>query len=398
MAITDFVDNGQAGTTEKLFTNALATMPDADFMELYGALTPTLARQYVHLPDTPDNPITNAFIGEALKFGSVIEDIYIEATVMRATKTATEDLGNAQDELGFADVGMSKQYSTINALNTGKVSKYMYEYQKGVVGREEFGQIGEGIVASLRVGQVACLENQAAKVLVSSIPATGNVFCGVEETDTADVKLMKERRKIIDVAMEMSKVNGTYVATGYSDGAARTIYIIATKNKWAELTLDKAGVFHPEYLEFNKFENLGIKIQPLIVDKMYAPLTAEEKTAYQTASGVTWDNAPGMGEAMPDYIICDARYLRINPFIDRYQMFSRDVLANIPFTNFFLHMQNAISYQPNRKAVRVYSGEGTDGTTTVTAGNGGAEGGAEGGSGGGAESGSDAGSGTTTSP
>lgn len=365
MTITDFIDNGQAGTTEQLFTNALATMPGASFMELYGALTPTLARQFIHLPDTPDNPVTNAFIGEALNFGSVIEDIYIEATAMRATKTATSDLGDPTDELGFADVGMRKQYSTINALNTGKVSKYMYEIQKGAIGAQEYGQLGEGIVGSLRVGQVACLENQAAKVLVSSIPVTGNVFCGVVDGDTTEEKLMKERRKIIDVAMEMSKVNDKYVASGYADGAARTIYIFATKNKWAELTLDKTGVFHPEYLEFNKFENLGIKIQPVITDKMYAPLTAAEKAAYQTASGVTWENAPGMGEETPDYIICDARYMRINPFIDRYKMFSKDVVGNIPFTNFFLHMQNAISYQPNRKAVRVYSKAGTDGTTSV---------------------------------
>ncbi len=364
MAITDFKDNGQAGTTAQLFTNALATMPGANFMELYGALTPTLARQYVHLPDTPDNPVTNAFIGEALNYGSVIEDIYIEATAMRATKTATSDLGDPTDELGFADVGMRKQYATINALNTGKVSKYMYEIQKGSIGAREAGQLGESIVASLRVGQVACLENQASKVLVSSIPASGNVYCGVTEQDTADERLMKERRKIIDVAMEMSKVNGKYVASGYSDGAARTIYIFATKNKWAELTLDKAGVFHPEYLEFNKFENLGISIKPIVTDKIESPVTDAEISAYQTASGITWEDAPGKNEAKPDYIITDARYMRINPFIDRYQMFSKDVVGNTPFTNFFLHMQNAISYQPNRKAVRVYSGEGTDGEST----------------------------------
>ena len=366
MSITNFTDNGAAGTTAQLFTNALATMPGSSFMELYGALTPTLARQYVHLPDTPDNPVTTAFIGEALNYGSVIEDIYISATPMRATKTATNDLGDPTDELGFADVSMSKQYSTINALNTGKVSKYMYEIQKGSIGASEASQLGESIVASLRVGQVACLENQAGKVLTSSIPISGNVFCGVDSsTDTPDEALMKERRKIIDVAMEMSKVNGKYVATGYSDGAARTIYIFATKNKWAELTLDKAGVFHPEYLEFNKFEQLGIKIQPIVTDQMYAPVTADEISAYQTASGVTWENAPGKDELTPDYIICDARYMRINPFIDRYQMYSRDVVGNIPFTNFFLHMQNAISYQPNRKAVRVYSKAGTDGTTSV---------------------------------
>jgi len=365
MVITNFVDNGQAGTTAQLFTNAKATMPGADFMNLYGALTPTLARQYVHLPDTPDNPVTNAFIGEALNYGSVIEDIYIEATAMRATKTKTAELGDATDELGFADVGMRKQYSTINALNTGKVSKYMYEIRKASIGARESGQLGESIVASLRVGQVACLENQAAKVLVSSIPVSGNVFCGVESTDTADEKLTKERRKIIDVAMEMSKVGSKYVASGYADGAARTIYIFATKNKWAELTLDKAGVFHPEYLEFNKFANLGIQIKPIVTDKIESPLTDAEISAYQTASGVTWENPPGKGEETPDYIICDARYLRINPFIDRYQMYTKDVVGNIPFTNFFLHMQNAISYQPNRKAVRVYSKEGTDGQTSV---------------------------------
>lgn len=370
MGITNFTDNGRAGTTAELFTNALATMPGADFMQLYGALTPTLARQYVHLPDTPDNPVTNAFIGEPLTYGSVIEDIYVEATAMRATKIKPSDLGDPTDELAFADVGMRKQYATINALNTGKVSKYMYEIQKGSIGATEAGQLGESIVASLRVGQVACLENQASKVLVSSIPASGNVFCNVAETDSTDERLMKERRKIIDVAMEMSKVGDKYVASGYADGAARNIYIFATKNKWAELTLDKAGVFHPEYLEFAKFENLGIQIQPVVTDKIETPVTEDEVEAYYIASGgasggITWDNAPGKDEATPDFIICDARYMRINPFIDRYSMYSKDVVANIPFTNFFLHMQNAISYQPNRKAVRVYSGQGVDGQTTI---------------------------------
>ena len=365
MVITDFKDNGRAGTTAQLFTNAMATMPGADFMELYGALTPVLAKQYVHLPDTPDNPVTNAFIGEAIQYGSVIEDIYVESTAMRATKTRTSDLGDPTDELAFADVGMVKQYSTINALNTGKVSKFMHEIRKASMGAAQAGSLGESIVASLRVGQVACLENQAAKVLVSSIPVSGNVYCGVTEQDTPDEKLMKERRKIIDVAMDMSKVGSQYVATGYADGAARNIFIFATKNKWAELTLDKAGVFHPEYLEFSKFENLGIKFTPIVTDKIETPVTDAEIADYQTASGVLWEDAPGKNEQKPDFIICDSRYLRINPFIDRYEMYSKDVVGNLPFTNFFLHMQNAISYQPNRKAVRVYSGEGNDGESSV---------------------------------
>ena len=356
MVITDFTDNGRAGTTAQLFTNAMATMPGADFMQLYGALTPVLAKQYVHLPDTPDNPVTNAFIGEALNYGTVIEDIFVESTPMKATKTKVSDLGDPTDELGFADVSMRKNYSTINALNTGKVSKYMHEIQKGAMGAAQAGQLGESIVASLRVGQVACLENQSAKVLVSSMPKALNEYCGVEQGDSTDEALMKERRKIIDIAMEMSKVGSKYVASGYADGAARNIYIFATKNKWAELTLDKSGVFHPEYLEFNKFERLGIKFTPVVTDKIETPVTDAEISSYQTASGVLWEDAPGKNEAKPDFIICDSRYMRINPFIDRYQMYSKDVVANIPFTNFFLHMQNAISYQPNRKACRVYSG------------------------------------------
>lgn len=355
--ITDFMKNGAAGTTADLFTNVLETMPGASFMELYGALTPVLAKQYVHLPDTPDNPVTNAFIGEALKYGTVIEDIFVESTAMKATKTNVEDLGDPTDELGFADVGMRKNYSTINALNTGKVSKYMYEINKAAQSGATAGSLGESIVASLRVGQVACLENQAAKVMVSSTPASLDQYCGVTAADDDDTRIMKERRKLIDIAMDMSKVGGDYTATGYSDGAAREIYIFAPKNKWAEIALDKAGVFHPEFLEFNRFANLGIKITPVVTDRMLNPVTADEVTQYETESGVKWNNAPGLGAETPDYFVCDKRYMRINPFIDRYQMFSKDVVGNLPFTNFFLHMQNAISYQPNRKACRVYSGE-----------------------------------------
>lgn len=357
MVNTNFMDNGAAGTTADLFTNVYATMGDVPFTEIYGALSPVLAKQYVNLPDTPDNPVTNAFIGEALKYGTVIEDIFVESTPMRATKVDPKSLGDAVDELGFADVTMVKNYHTINALNTGKVSKYMYEINKASQNASTAGTLGESIIASLRVGQVACLENQAAKVMVSSTSSDTDQYCGVTEADDDDTRIMKERRKLIDIAMEMSKVGPEFTEAKYPDGAAREIYIFAPKNKWAEIALDKAGVFHPEFLEFNRFANLGIKITPVVTDRMLNPLTTDEITQYHEMSDITWNNAPGLGAETPDYFVCDKRYMRINPFIDRYQMFSKDVVGNLPFTNFFLHMQNAISYQPCRKACRVYSGE-----------------------------------------
>lgn len=351
--ITDFMDNGANGTKSNLFTNAMATMPGADFLELYGALTPMLARQFVHLPDTPINPITQAFIGEALEYGDTIEDIYIDPVVMGATKYRPD----ATDELGFADVGMRKQYSTINAMNTGKVSRYLREIRKAAMDVNVAGQLGDGIVSALRVGQVACLENQAAKVLVSSMPDTCNVYCGVDpETDDPAEQIMKERTKIVDTAIKMAKVNADFTATGYQSGAAKEVYVIAPREKWADLIMDKSGIYHPEYLMFGEFEKLGTKITPIAVDKIEAPITTEESTAYTTATGVEWTDAPGLDEETPDYIICDKRYLRINPFIDRYEMYSVNVVSGVPYTNFFLHMQNAISYQPNRKAARIYSG------------------------------------------
>lgn len=350
--VTDFKDNGTSGSLKNLFANAMATMPDADFLNIYNALTPVLAKQFVHIPETPANPVTKAFIGEPLKYGSVIEDIFIDPTVMGATKTRP----TAEDELGFADSTMRKQYATINTMNSGKVSKYLYEMDKASTNTEVAGSLGDGIVESLRVGQVACLENQSAKVLVSSIPKKLNVYCGVTDADKGDVRVKKEREKIIEVAMGMSKVNSDYTATGYQGGCAREILIFATKEKWAELILDKSGVFHPEYLMFDQFKKLGVTITPVAVDQIETPITDAEVTEYETASGIKWSDAEGKNQPKPDYIMCDKRYLRINPFIDRYQMFTKDVVSGTPYVNFFIHMQNAISYQPNRKAVRVYSG------------------------------------------
>lgn len=351
--VTDFMDNGAKGTTSNLFTNAMSTMPGSSFMELYGALTPVLARQFVNVPDTPINPLTQAFMGEALEYGDVIEDIYIDPVMMGATKYRPD----ATDELGFADVGMRKQYSTINAMNTGKVSRYMRELRKASMDSTVAGALGDGIISALRVGQVSCLENQAAKVLVSSMPESCNVYCGVDdETDDAAAAILKEREKIVDVAITMAKVNGTYTATGYQAGAAKEVYVIAPREKWADLIMDSSGIYHPEFLMFGEFEKLGTKITPIAVDDIATPVTSEEVSEYTTLSGVVWDDAPGKDQPKPDYIICDKRYFKINPFIDRYEMFAKDVVSGVPYTNFFLHMQNAISYQPNRKAVRVYSG------------------------------------------
>lgn len=355
-SITNFMDNGALGTKKNLFTNAMDTMPGEDFLTLYGQLTPVLARQFVNIPDTPVNPVTAQFIGEALEYGDVIEDIFIDAVTMKATKYNPADLGDAGDELAFADVGMRKQYSTINAMNTGKVSRYMTEIRKAAMDSKVAGSIGDGIIEALRVGQVSCLENQANKVLVSSMPSSCNVYCGVTQDDTPAQAIMKERSKIINVAMEMSKVNGTYTATGYEGTAAKELIILAPKEKWADLILDQSGIYHPEYLMFDEFEKLGVKITPVALDKLETPLTQQEIADYQTMSSIVWDNAPGLGQSKPDYVICDKRYFRINPFIDRYQMFTKDVVANVPYVNFFLHMQNAISYQPNRKAARIYSG------------------------------------------
>lgn len=350
--VTDFKDNGTMGSLKNLFANAMATMPNEDFLNIYDTLTPVLAKQFVHVPETPANPVTKAFIGEALTYGSVIEDIFIDPTVMGATKTRP----TAEDEVAFVDSTMKKQYSTINAMNTGKISKYMYEMDKASLNAEVAGSLGDGIVESLRVGQVACLENQSAKVLVSSIPKKLNVYCGVTDADDGATVIKKEREKIIETAMGMSKVNADFTATGWQGGSAREILIFATKEKWAELILDKSGVFHPEYLMFDQFEKLGVKIIPVAVDKIETPVTEDEATEYETTSGIKWDDAPGLGQPKPDFIMCDKRYLRINPFIDRYKMFTKEVVSGTPYVNYFLHMQNAISYQPNRKAVRIYSG------------------------------------------
>ncbi len=357
MGITSFSDNGEAGTLKNFFTNAMATRPDDSFEEIYGDLAPVLARQFVNVPDTPINPLTQNFIGEALQYGSVIEDIFIDPIAMRATKTKKSDLGDPTDELGFADVGMKVTYATINAKNTGKVSRFMYEINKASIDVNVAGSLGEGIVEALRVGQVACLENQMNKVLVSSIPASGNVYCGVTQADDGATAIKKERAKIIETAMTMAKVNSTFVASGYAGGAARDIAVIAPREKWADLILDKSGIFHPEYLEFEQFKKLGVNLKPIMIDGFETPVTTEEATAYETASGIEWDDAPGKGEAKPDYIVCDMRYLRCNPFIDRYMMYTKPVYANEPYMNFFLHMQNAISYQPSRKAARIYVGE-----------------------------------------
>ena len=223
--VTDFKDNGRDGSLKNLFANAMKTMPGEDFLNIYDALTPVLAKQFVHVPETPANPGTKAFIGEGLRYGSVIEDIFIDPTVMGATKQRP----TAEDELGFADSTMRKQYSTINAMNTGKVSKYKYEMDKASMNAEVSGSLGDGIIESLKVGQVACLENQASKVLVSSIPKKLNIYCGVTDADDGATRIRKEREKIIETAMGMSKVNADYTATGWQGGSAREILIFATK-------------------------------------------------------------------------------------------------------------------------------------------------------------------------
>lgn len=360
MAITNFVDNGQAGTKKNLFANAMATMEDASFEDVYGKLAPVLARQFVHYPDTPINPLTNAFMGEALEYGSIIQDIFVDATPIRATKTALSSLGDATDELGFADVGMRMTYSTINTANTSKVSKFDDELQKASVDVNVAGTLGDSIMESLRVGAVAGLENQVNKVLVSSIPSSNAVYTEYDSsTDDASVKVKKMRKTIVDVAMDMSKVNDSYVQTvggsKYADGKANEVYVIAPKETWADMTMDLSGIYHPELLMFDEFKKLGVTITPVMIDAFQSPVTSAEKSAYQTASGIAWDNAPGMGNDTPDFIVCDKRYFRINPYIDRYKMKSTPVNANLPYVNFFLHMQNAISYQPNRKAALIYN-------------------------------------------
>ena len=357
MAINSFADNGEAGTLKNFFANAMATRPDDSFEDIYGDLAPVLARQFVNVPDTPINPLTQNFIGEALRYGSVIEDIFIDPVAMRATKTKKADLGDPTDELGFADIGMKVSYATINAKNTGKVSRFMYEINKASIDEVVAGSLGEGIVEALRVGQVACLENQMNKVLVSSMPATCNVYVGLDGTETPADAIKAERAKIVETAMTMAKVNNSFVASGYAGGAARDIAVIAPREKWADLILDKSGIFHPEYLEFEQFKKLGVNLKPIMIDGFENPVTAAEATAYETASGIAWTEAPGIGQDTPDYIVCDMRYLRCNPFIDRYMMYTKPVYANEPYMNFFLHMQNAISYQPSRKAARIYKGE-----------------------------------------
>lgn len=365
MAITNFVDNGQAGTKKNLFANAMATMDDASFEDVYGKLAPVLARQFVNYPDTPINPLTTAFMGEALEYGSIIQDIFVDATPIRATKTSLAALGDATDELGFADVGMRMTYSTINTANTSKVSKFENELRKASIDINVAGSLGDSIMESLRVGAVAGLENQVNKVLVSSIPSTNAVYTEYDsETDDASVKVKKMRKTIVDVAMEMSKVNDSYVQTvegsKYADGKANEVCVIAPKETWADMTMDLSGIYHPELLMFSEFEKLGVKITPIMIDAFQSPVTDAEKTAYQTASGVAWDSAPGQNNDTPDFIICDKRYFRINPYVDRYVMKSTPVNANLPYTNFFLHMQNAISYQPNRKAAIVYNTTSSD--------------------------------------
>jgi len=364
MVITTFDANGKLGTKKNLFANAMASMGDASFESIYGSLAPVLARQFVNYPDTPINPLTTAFIGEALEYGDIIEDVFVDATPMRATKTALSGanaLGSAEDELAFANVNMRVSYATINAMNTGKVSKYRSEIRKAAMDSAVAGRLGDSIMESLRAGAVACLENQANKVLVSSIPEANNVYCGVTSDDTATAAIKKERTTLIQTAIEMSKVNDSFVqevnGSKYADGAAKEVYIIATKEKWADFTLDMSGIYHPEYLVFDEFTKYGIKMTPIMVDEFETPVTETEIANYKTLTGIEWDDAPGVGQAKPDFIICDKRFFRINPYIDRYEMYSKDVVANVPYTNFFLHMQNAISYQPNRKAAMVYVGE-----------------------------------------
>ena len=68
MAITNFTDNGRDGTKKNLFANAMATMEDASFEDVYGKLAPVLARQFVNYPDTPINPLTNALELDQLEY------------------------------------------------------------------------------------------------------------------------------------------------------------------------------------------------------------------------------------------------------------------------------------------------------------------------------------------
>lgn len=365
MAITNFVDNGQAGTKANLFANAMATMEDASFEDVYGKLAPVLARQFVNYPDTPINPLTSAFMGEALEYGSIIQDIFVNSTPIKATKTELADLGDPTDELGFADVGMRMTYSTINTANTSKVSKFENELRKASMDINVAGSLGDSIMESLRVGAVAGLENQVNKVLVSSIPIANAVYTEYDSlTDDASTKVKKMRKTIVDVAMDMSKVNDKYVqtvgGTKYADGKANEVYVIAPKETWADMTMDLSGIYHPELLMFSEFEKLGVKITPIMIDAFQNPVTDAEQLAYKTASGVEWTDAPGQGNDTPDFIVCDKRYFRINPYIDRYIMRSTQVNANLPYTNFFLHMQNAISYQPNRKAALIYNTTSSD--------------------------------------
>lgn len=363
MVITNFNDNGAKGTKKNLFANAMESMEAASFETIYDNLAPVLARQFVNFPDTPINPLTTAFMGEALEYGDIIEDIFIDATPMKATKTdisGPNAIGSADDELGFANVKMRVSYATINAMNTGKVSRYKSEIKKAARNPTVAGNLGDGIIESLRVGAVSCLENQVSKVIASSIPQENAVYCGVTGTDTATEAIKKERTTLINTALEMSKVNDSFVqavkGSKYADGASRDIYIIAEKEKWAGFTLDMSGIYHPEYLVFDEFKKYGVNITPIMVDKLETPVTDAEISDYQAASGIMWEDAPGKNLAKPDFIVCDKRFGRINPYIDRYEMYSKEVVANVPFTNFFLHMQNAISYQPSRKAALIYSG------------------------------------------
>lgn len=354
MGVTDFADNGQNGTYKNFFKNAIETYPDLTFMDIYNALTPVLARQYVNIPTTPDNPLTQKFYGEALNYGAVIEDIYIDPINMDATKLAP----TPEDTLGFYDVDMRKQYSTINAMNTGAVSRYSGEIRKASMDGDVAQKLADGIIQDLRVAQIACVENQAGKVLSSSIK--DNAYCDVASTDTPAEAIKKERAKIVDIAIEMSKVNGTYTQTGYDGIGARDVCIIATKNKWAQLTLDNSGVYHPEFLMFDQFRKFGVNITPIAVDKIETPLTTGEQTAYTTPDGQKWDAPAGLDAKVPDYIVCDSLYFRINPFIDEYIMETQHVGSGRPYDTFFLHIQNAFSYQENRKAVRVYTGAEAD--------------------------------------
>lgn len=360
MAITNFTDNGRDGTKKNFFANAMATMEDASFEDVYGKLAPVLARQFVNYPDTPINPLTNAFMDEALEYGSIIQDVFVNATPMKATKTALADLGDATDELGFADVGMRVSYATINTANTCKVSKFENELRKASMDVNVAGSLADSIIESLRVGAVAGLENQVNKVLVSSIPMSNAVYTGYDEdNDDASAKVKKMRKTIVDTALEMSKVNDSFVqsvgGSKYADGKANEVMVIAPKETWAAMTMDLSGIYHPELLMFDEFKKMGVNITPVMIDDFQTPVTSAEAGAYTTASGITWDSAPGGNNEKPDFIICDKRYFRINPYIDRYIMRSTQVNANLPYTNFFLHMQNAISYQPNRKAAIVYN-------------------------------------------